>query len=276
MRDALLLAAGPVVLAGYPTGARPLAPLDKTGKMTELISDPALLSGLQERFYAEASAGGTRRLLLVLQGMDTSGKGGVTKHVVSVFEPIGVRYTAFKKPTEEEMQHDFLWRIRKALPGPGIIGVFDRSHYEDVLVPRVHATVGADEVDRRYAEINQFEAELVAAGTTIVKCFLHISYDEQRNRLLSRLDDPTKRWKFNEGDLTERARWSDYVTAYETMLERCNTPAAPWFLVPSDSKKYRNWAIAELLKETLQELDPQYPDPHLDIEALRASLQPPH
>jgi PPK2 family polyphosphate:nucleotide phosphotransferase len=276
MREALQLAPGPVVLAGYPTDARPLAPLDKSGKMRELISEPDLLSGLQERFYAEASAGSSRNLLLVLQGMDTSGKGGVTNHVVGVFEPIGVHYTAFKKPTDEEAAHDFLWRIRRAVPGPGIIGVFDRSHYEDVLVPRVHETIDADELERRYGAINDFEAELTAGGTTVVKCFLHISFDEQRKRLLARLDDPTKRWKFNEGDITERAHWSDYVTAYEALLERCNTPDAPWFIVPSDSKKYRNWAIAEILKETLQELDPHYPDPKLDVEALRAGLQPPH
>ena len=276
MHEALQLPQGPVVLPGYATDARPLAPADKSGKASELVTDPTVLAGLQERFYAEASVGGTRNLLLVLQGMDTSGKGGVTRHVVSIFEPIGVRYTAFKKPTEDEAAHDFLWRIRRALPGPGIIGVFDRSHYEDVLVPRVHGLVDAAELDRRYDAIHEFEAQLVAGGPTVVKCFLHISYDVQRDRLLARLDDATKRWKFNEGDLTERARWSDYVTAYETLLQRCNTVEAPWFVVPSDSKKYRNWAIGELLKETLQALDPQYPDPHLDVAALRAQLQPPH
>jgi PPK2 family polyphosphate:nucleotide phosphotransferase len=273
MRDALRVPAGPVVLAGFATDSRPLAPPNKTGK--ELFTDGAALSALQERLYAEASAGGQRSVLLLLQGMDTSGKGGVTKHVVGAMEPIGLSYTAFKKPTEEEAAHDFLWRIRRELPHAGMIGVFDRSHYEDVLVPRVHQLIDAAELERRYDAINAFEAELVASGVTLVKCFLHISYDVQRERLLARLDDPTKQWKFTEGDLTERAHWSDYVTAYEALLTRCTSEDAPWFIVPSDSKRYRNWAVGQLLFETLRGLDPQYPKPTYDIEAMRASLQPP-
>jgi len=272
MRVALAVPPGPVSLAGYDTAASALAPK----KVKQVNRDAKQLQGLQERLWAEATAGGTHSVLLVLQGIDTAGKGGVTKHVVGLFDPIGVQYTAFKKPTEEEAAHDFLWRIRKKLPPPGVVGVFDRSHYEDVLVPRVHALVPASEWQARYSEINAFEAELAAAGTTVVKCFLHISYDTQRERLLARLDEPDKHWKFHEGDLAERACWSDYTAAFEGMLENCNTAAGPWYLVPGDSKKYRNWVIAELLRETLEELDPQYPQPQLDVESLRQRLQPPN
>jgi PPK2 family polyphosphate:nucleotide phosphotransferase len=315
MRSALAVPPGPVNLAGYDPDARPLDPsrvADKaavkgagkaTGKGagkgagkgkakaapkpskkdsdpgTALASDVEYLSGLQERFWAEAAAGSRRNILLVLQGIDTAGKGGVTEHVVGSFGAIGVQYTAFKRPTPEEAAHHFLWRIRKRLPEPGVIGVFDRSHYEDVLVPRVHATVPEQEWRRRYDEINAFEAALVESGTTIVKCFLHISYDIQRERLLARLDNPDKLWKFQESDLAERARWVDYQAAYEGMLEHCSTAAAPWYVVPSDSKKYRNWAVAELLRETLEELDPRYPEGLFDAKAIKsfkARLAPPN
>jgi PPK2 family polyphosphate:nucleotide phosphotransferase len=272
MRAALAVPPGPVSLAGYDTVSSDRAPK----KIKKVARDAKRLQGLQERLWAEATVGGTRSLLLVLQGIDTSGKGGVTTHVVGLLGPIGVEYAAFKKPTEEEAAHEFLWRIRKRVPRPGVIGVFDRSHYEDVLVPRVHALVPEAESQARYGEINAFEAELTAGGTTVVKCFLHISYDTQRERLLARLDDPNKHWKFHEDDLAERARWSDYAAAYEGMLENCNTAAAPWYVVPADSKKYRNWAVAELMRETLGELDPQYPQPELDIESLRQRLQPPN
>ncbi|GAA4735195.1 polyphosphate--nucleotide phosphotransferase [Amnibacterium soli] len=225
---------------------------------------------------AESTGGGQRRVLLVLQGMDTAGKGGVVTHAVGVFGPIGVEYTAFKKPTEEELAHDFLWRIRKRLPRPGMIGVFDRSHYEDVLVARVHALAPKEEIDARYDVINAFEQELVDGGTTVLKVFLHVSYDKQRERLLRRLARPDKHWKFNAGDIDERARWDEYQAAYAAVLERCSTEAAPWYVVPADHKTYRNWAVAELLRETLAELDPQYPQPDLDVEQLRARLAPPH
>jgi PPK2 family polyphosphate:nucleotide phosphotransferase len=275
MRRALQVPTGSVTLAGFDPDATPLATRNKSGKL-KLPVDDSRLAGLQERLFAEATAGGRRSVLLVLQGMDTSGKGGITNHVVGIFEPIGVQYTAFKKPTEEELAHDFLWRIRRRLPEPGIIGVFDRSHYEDVLVPRVHELISLDTLNERYDEINRFEAEVVATGTVIVKCFLHISYETQRSRLLARLDDPHKQWKFNIGDLTERAKWSAYQAAYEVILDRCNTDVAPWYLVPSDSKPYRNWAVARLLHEVLDELDPHDPKLDLDVEAMRAALQPPN
>jgi PPK2 family polyphosphate:nucleotide phosphotransferase len=277
VREALAVRPGTVNLAGYDTAATPLAP-QKKGQLTkQLKADASMLASLQERLYAEAVAGvGHRSVLLVLQGIDTSGKGGVVEHVVGQFGPAGVRVTAFKKPTPEELAHHFLWRIRKALPKPGLVGVFDRSHYEDVIVTRVHELVPEAEWRQRYQEINAFEAELVAGGTTIVKCFLHISYATQRERLLARLDDPTKHWKFNEGDIDERAYWADYQAAFAGMLQNCCTEAAPWYVVPSDNKAYRNWAISQILREVLTELDPQYPDPHLDLERLQGRLQPPY
>jgi PPK2 family polyphosphate:nucleotide phosphotransferase len=261
-----------VTIAGFDSGAKPLAPSAKR----DLAHAGAQLRALQERLWAESTAGGDRRVLLVLQGMDTAGKGGVAEHAVGVFGPIGVQYTAFKRPTEEELAHDFLWRIRKQLPGPGVIGVFDRSHYEDVLAVRVHDLVPESEWSTRYDAINAFEAELVAAGTTVLKVFLNVSYDRQRDRLLRRLARPEKHWKFKEADIDERARWDDYRLAYAAVLERTSTAAAPWYLVPADHKTYRNWAVAELLRETLVELDPQYPQPDLDVPRLRARLAPPH
>jgi PPK2 family polyphosphate:nucleotide phosphotransferase len=273
MRDALAVAPGPVDLAGYDSSARPLAAGRKNSK---LANDTELMRGLQERLWAESTADGRRRILLLLQGIDTAGKGGVAEHVVGEFGPIGVQYTAFKRPTRTELAHDFLWRIRKRLPDPGVIGVFDRSHYEDVLIVRVHELVPEKEWRARYKIINDFEAELVAGGTTVLKCFINISFETQRERLLARLGNPDKHWKFNEGDLEERARWSDYQAAFSTMLEECNTEHAPWHVVPGDHKKYRNWAIGEMLRETLEELDPHYPQPSLDVPTLEARLAPPH
>ncbi|WP_375499338.1 PPK2 family polyphosphate kinase [uncultured Jatrophihabitans sp.] len=273
VRQALAVAHGPVNLAGYPTDTRPLAP---TKRNRDLRNADAAMALLQEQLWAEATAGGKRSMLLVLQGMDTAGKGGITEHVVGTFGPIGVQYTAFKAPTDEEREHDFLWRIRKRLPAPGVIGVFDRSHYEDVLIARVHELVPQQEWEQRYDLINDFEKTLVKAGTTVLKCFINISYDTQRERLLRRLDRPDKHWKFNEGDIEERARWADYQVAYEAVLERTNTEHAPWYVVPGDHKKYRNWAVGEILHETLTELDPHYPQPNLDVPELRRRLAPPH
>jgi PPK2 family polyphosphate:nucleotide phosphotransferase len=275
LRDVLRVPPGPVPLAGYATDTMPLAP-SKKGKVRLTDSEADELADLQERLFAEANAGSSRRVLLVLQGMDTSGKGGTTDHVVRTMRPSGVRYHAFKAPTEEERKHHFLWRIRRQLPPAGTVGVFDRSHYEDVLIVRVHELVPPAEWESRYDEINAFEAEIAAAGTTIVKCFLNISYDTQRERLLARLDDPEKRWKFNPVDVDERRHWSEYMIAYEAALERCNTAAAPWYVVPADSKPYRNWAVARLLLETMTELDPRWPQPDFDIDAQRVRLQPPN
>jgi len=278
VRDQLRVRPGTVNLHGYDT-LRTFDEPKKGKKKPKAGSKSALsqrdgseLADLQERLYAE----GTRSVLLVLQGIDTAGKGGVVGHVVGLLGPEGTVVTAFKRPTPEEQAHHFLWRIRRRLPSPGIVGVFDRSHYEDVLVVRVHNLVPESVWRPRYDEINEFETQLADAGTTVVKCFLHISYATQRQRLLSRLDDPTKRWKFHVSDLDERAFWGDYQIAFTAMLQQCSTEIAPWYVIPSDDKAYRNWAIERILHETLTEMNPQYPQPDLDLPALRARLEPPN
>lgn len=227
-------------------------------------ADAETLRQLQERLYAE----GTRSVLLLLQGMDTSGKDGAISQVVGAVNPQGVRLTSFKAPTAEERAHDFLWRIRKALPQPREIGVFNRSHYEDVLIVRVKSLVPRQVWSTRYAEINRFEREVARSGTTIVKICLHISPEEQRERLIARLVDPTKRWKFNPEDLDERGRWQQYQLAYDAALRRCSTATAPWYVIPADKKWYRDWAITRILIETLDEMDPQFPRTDLDVPAL--------
>jgi PPK2 family polyphosphate:nucleotide phosphotransferase len=227
------------------------------------------LFNLQERLYAEHK----RSLLIVLQGMDTSGKDGTITHVIGGMDPQGVLISTFKQPTPEERRHSFLWRIRKRLPDAGAIGIFNRSHYEDVLIARVHGLAKPPVIDRRYELINRFERELVRGGTKIVKICLHISYDEQRRRLLERLRDPDKNWKFKETDIDERAFWDDYQSAYSIAITRCSTEWAPWFVVPANDKDYRNWAISRLLVETLDEMDPKYPHPRLDIPRLVKRLQ---
>jgi PPK2 family polyphosphate:nucleotide phosphotransferase len=232
------------------------------------------LADLQERLYAEGKDGGTRRIVVVLQGMDTSGKDGAVKHVVGLMNPAGVKITSFGKPTKEELRHDFLWRFNRALPGAGYIGVFNRSQYEDVLIVRVHDLVPKEQWEARYDLINAWEAEQVAKGVTFVKVFLHISYDEQRRRLLARLSDVRKHWKINPGDIDERKLWESYREAYAAVLQRCSTDSAPWHVVPADRKWYRNWALSHLLLETLEGLDPQWPvRPELDLAAMRKALK---
>jgi PPK2 family polyphosphate:nucleotide phosphotransferase len=275
LRDVLAFAHTDQKLTEIEPSSRPLGPAKKS-LVRKLGKDATRIAGLQERLWAEAAVGGSRSVLLVLQGIDTAGKGGTAEHVISACGPIGVQYTGFKQPTAEELRHEFLWRIRRRLPPPGVLGIFDRSHYEDVLVPRVHDLIPRTEYEARMDKINDFERQLVAEGTTLIKVFLHISYDAQRERLLARLDNPDKHWKFNEGDLDERALWSRYQQAYQAMLERCDIPEAPWFVVPSDSKKYRNWAVGRLVRETFQELDPRYPEVTLDVAALRKRLAPPN
>ena len=230
------------------------------------------LSELQERLWAEGSAGSARRLLLVLQGMDTSGKGGVLRHTVGLVDPQGVKIHSFKAPIEEEQRHHVLWRVRAALPAPGFLGVFDRSHYEDVLIVRVHGLADPRTVERRYDEINSFEAELAAEGVVIVKCMLHVSAAEQRKRLLSRLDHADKQWKFNPADIDERGHWGEYRTAYELALERTNTEIAPWYVVPSDRKWYRNLVVGQLLRDHLRAMNPQWPAVDYDVDQQRRRL----
>ena len=273
LRDLLRLPLGePVDLDAYDTGATPGGPDGKAAGRVATARMGKDLAGLQERLWATATAGDRRRILLVLQGMDTSGKGGTVKHVIGLFNPAGCRIHAFKAPTPEEQRHDFLWRVAQALPRPGEIGIFDRSHYEDVLIAKVRSLAPEDEIESRYGRINGFETSLTDDGVTIIKCFLHVSYEEQRRRLMKRLDNPHKRWKFDPGDIEERARWPAYRRAYETALTHCATPAAPWYLVPADHKWYRNWAISRLLLETLRQLDPRYPTADFDVAECRERL----
>jgi PPK2 family polyphosphate:nucleotide phosphotransferase len=275
VRTALRAADGVVNLLGYDTAARPLVPGGKNKTTDRLEQSGKELAGLQERLWASATVGDNRRVLLVLQGMDTSGKDGVVKHVVGLAGPAGVSIKAFKTPTPEEEAHHFLWRIRRALPASGMIGVFNRSHYEDVVITRVHQWIDDATADQRITEINGFERALHDSGTVIIKCFLHISYAEQRQRLIARLGDPTKYWKFQPSDIDERAYWSDYQAAYGRAIAQTSTEIAPWYIVPSDSKWYRNWAIGQLLIESLQDMKIEYPPADFDLEECRRRLQPP-
>jgi len=272
--ELLRLPPGPVDLSRIDTNGQPGFDGDKDDGKDALPELGGELAELQEKLFAEGYTGGERRLLLVLQGMDTAGKGGVLSHTVGLLDVTGLALKSFKKPTAEELAHDFLWRVEKALPAPGQIGIFDRSHYEDVLVAKVHQLAPPEEIERRYGAIAAFEQELADAGTTIVKCMLHISAEEQRKRLLARLDDPTKQWKFKPGDVDERGHWDEYQAAYTAALERCRSEAAPWYVVPSDKKWYRNWAIAHLLLEALRSLDLGWPAPGYDVAEQRARLVP--
>lgn len=227
------------------------------------------LDNLQEKLFANgrATPHSAPRVLLVLQGMDTAGKGGIVRHVIGMVDPQGVHIKAFKAPTEQELAHDFLWRVNNALPGPGMIGIFDRSHYEDVLVQRVEGLASPEEIERRYGAINQWEEKLVASGTRVIKCFLNVSRDEQQKRLLQRLDNPEKYWKYNPGDVDVAKKWDQYMDAYSIALTRCNTDAAPWHIIPSDRKWYRNWCIAELLVAELDDLNLEWPTADFDVAA---------
>ncbi|MBS1695276.1 MAG: polyphosphate kinase 2 family protein [Actinobacteria bacterium] len=230
------------------------------------------LAGLQEMLYANSRSGDRRSLLLVLQGMDTAGKGGIVKHVMGAANPQGIRYTAFGKPTEEELSHHFLWRIRKALPPAGSIGVFDRSHYEDVLIVRVHNLVPPDVWEPRYDEINAFERELTDSGTTIVKVAMFLSLKEQKKRLAERLQRPEKYWKYNPADIDERLKWPLYQEAYQALLDRTSTDYAPWYVVPCDRKWYSRLAITELLIEALKGFNMSWPPPEFDVEVEKKRL----
>lgn len=233
---------------------------------------PALVD-LQERLYAAGRGGGANNsVLLVLQGMDTSGKAGVIEHVTGSVNPQGLNIAAFKQPSAEERQHDFLWRIRRRLPEAGQIGVFDRSHYEDVLIVRVHELAPRSTWAARYDSINNFEADLAERGVTVIKCFLHISPEEQRRRLLARLEDPTKYWKYSPSDVDERGYWAHYAAAYDDALTRCSTASAPWYVIPADHKWYRDLAVSRLLLEHLQEIDPAYPAADFDPDVEKSRL----
>ena len=224
------------------------------------VKDGEAIDKLQDRLYAE----GKRALLVVLQGIDTGGKDGTIKHVFKEAGPLGVTVTAFRRPSEEQLAHDFLWRAHVAAPRRGYIGIFNRSHYEDVLIGRVRKLAPAHEIEARYDQINAFEKILSENGTRILKFMLHISRKEQGERLQERLDKPKHRWKFNPADLDDRKLWNEYAAAYELMLDRCSTAWAPWHVIPADHKWARNAAIAAIVRETLEEMNPKYPKPGWD------------
>lgn len=223
----------------------------------QIKEDAEAINQLQDRLYAE----GDSSLLVVLQGIDCSGKDGTVRAVFNTCGPIGVEVTPFKVPSEEERDHDYLWRVHKACPRKGIIGIFNRSHYEDVLVVKVKKLARPEAIERRYEEINQFEKMLSDNGTRILKFMLHVSKEEQAERLKERVTDPTKQWKFNPSDLADRKLWDDYMAAYETALRRCSTAHAPWHVIPADRNWTRNAAIARIVRETLEDMAPKYPPP---------------
>lgn len=292
LRTKLRLPKGPVDWAaldpratpGYPGKGKKDADEYRHGLIDEL-------SDLQERLYAAGRAAAelaadqatevdpaeVPSVLVLLQGMDTSGKGGVIRHAIGLVDPQGVQLQAFKAPTEEELSHDFLWRIRRALPEPGMIGIFDRSHYEDVLVVRVNELVPEKQWRARYDQINAFEVELAERGITLIKCFLNVSHAEQGERLAERLENPEKHWKYNPGDIDERMLWDDYQEAYADALRLCDSDQSPWYVIPADRKWYRNWAVAQLLLEHLRALDLGWPpadfDPEVELAELAATAR---
>ena len=230
---------------------------DKDKTKVETEDDSIAIDALQNILYAE----GKRSLLVVIQGIDSSGKDGTVRAVFNYCGPIGVVNTSFKGPSAEDLSHDYLWRVHKACPQRGMIGIFNRSHYEDVLVAKVKKFATSEAIEQRYGEINDFEKMLVANGTAILKFMLNLSKDEQKVRLQDRVDDPTKRWKFNPADLDDRALWDDYMKAYEVALERCSTEHAPWHIVPADRNWVRNGVIAKIVRETLEKMDLKFPEP---------------
>jgi PPK2 family polyphosphate:nucleotide phosphotransferase len=280
LRDLLVVKPGKTALAGIDPRSTPGLPDDKAVHRSpkqwsrdEVATIGLELAAYQERLFAAAKQDADRRrVLLVLQAMDCGGKDGTVRNVGGAMNPAGMTIVGFEAPTEEERRHDFLWRIRRALPPAGNVGIFNRSHYEDVLIVRVHNLVPPEVWSQRYDQINAFEAELAADGLTMLKVMLHISPSEQKKRLLQRLDDSTKYWKFNPADLAERAYWDDYQVAYEDALQRCSTDVAPWYVVPADRKWYRNYAVARLLRETFADIDPHYPKASFDVAAERAKL----
>ncbi|MCK9792403.1 polyphosphate kinase 2 family protein [Isoptericola sp. 4D.3] len=231
------------------------------------------LDELQERLYAQSREDPSApSVLLVLQAMDSAGKGGIVRHVIGATDPQGIHLVAFKKPTPEELEHDFLWRVEREVPDAGYIGVFDRSHYEDVLIGKVRGLASDDEIERRYDAINAFEQRVVDRGVHLVKVMLHISSEEQKVRLGKRLERPDKHWKYNPGDVDERLLWPRYMEAFQTVFERTSTPQAPWYVVPANAKWYARVAVQALLLDALERIDPQWPAATFDVEHEKARL----
>lgn len=255
------------------TGATPGTEADKASGTAELARSAQELRELQEKLFAQSRLGARDRLLVVLQAMDAAGKGGVVNHVFGELEPYGLSLSAFKSPSDEERAHDFLWRIEPRVPGPGLIGLFDRSHYEDVLIQRVHGLVPPEEIERRYGAIVDFEQRLADDGVRIVKIMLHVSPEEQAQRLLSRLDDPDKHWKYSPGDVDERLHWAEYMDAFQTAIERTDAPHAPWFVVPADRKWYARVAVQRIVISALARIGPDWPSADFDVAAERARIE---
>jgi PPK2 family polyphosphate:nucleotide phosphotransferase len=261
-------------LAGVDPATTPGYEHGKAHGKRDLEEGLVSLNTLQERLFAESRAGVAQdAVLLVLQAMDSAGKGGIVRHVVGGVDPQGVALAAFKAPTAEEREHDFLWRVEKRLPEPGFIGVFDRSHYEDVLIGKVRELADASEIERRYEAINAFEAQVAASGVRIIKVMLHISPEEQKARLRERLERPDKHWKYNPGDVDERLLWPQYMDAYQTVFDRTSTEVAPWHVIPANSKWYARLAVQELLLAALEDIDPQWPVAEFDVEAEKKRLE---
>ena len=237
---------------------------DRERAEVDMAADVARIDVLQETMYAQ----GKHALLCVFQAIDCGGKDGTIRKVFGAVDPIGIVSTSFKTPSAAELAHDYLWRVHQAVPPLGYLGIFNRSHYEEVLIVRVHGLVPAAAIEQRYEQINAFEKQLNENGVTILKFYLHISKDEQKQRLQERIDDPKKRWKFNAGDLAERARWNDYMKAYDIALRRCSTPWAPWYVIPADRNWYRNAVVAHILRRTLEGLNLKYPKPAGDFSKL--------
>jgi PPK2 family polyphosphate:nucleotide phosphotransferase len=264
---------GGIDLASVDAAATPQAPGGKSVTREDWANQAPVLADLQERLFAGGRSGDRRSLLLVLQGLDSSGKGGTVKHVVGQVDPQGMSITAFKAPTPEERRRGFLWRIRQALPAPGMLGVFDRSHYEDVVTVRVRKLAPRSVWSRRYGAIERFEQDLASERMEIVKCYLHISRAEFVERQLARLDDSTKHWKYNPGDLDVYGLWDDYLEAYSDALARTNPDHAPWYVIPADRKWYRNWAVTKLLIERFEQIGLEWPKATFDVEAEKARVK---
>ncbi len=268
----LLRVGSPFSLRGIDPAATPGTTAGKSAGRTELAESAQELRELQERLFAQSRAGSRERVLVVLQAMDAAGKGGIVNHVFAQVEPYGLALAAFRAPSEEERAHDFLWRIEPRVPGPGVIGVFDRSHYEDVLIQRVRAFAPPEEIERRYGAIVEFERRLADDGVRIVKIMLHVSPEEQARRLADRLADPAKHWKYEPGDIDERERWAEYMTAFEIAIARTDAPHAPWYVVPADAKWYARAAVQRIVIGELAALAPEWPPAGFDVAAEQARL----
>jgi len=268
-----LLRVGPEFDLGTFDARRIVAgPKDKVQALAAVGALEGEVTDLQERLYAESRGGGRRRVLVVLQGMDTSGKGGAIKALDRITEPLGTRIAQFGAPTKAELKKHYLWRIEQKLPPPGTIGVFDRSHYEDVLVVRVRNFVPPEEWEKRYDEINAWEKKWADDGIVFLKCMLFISPAEQKERLLARLAEPDKQWKYRPGDVDDRLMWKDFMQAYQVALTRCSTDTAPWYVIPADRKWHRDWLLTQMVAETLREMNPQYPATTFDVAAETARV----